>query len=63
MSDDGDNRARQRQDFDRDIDVIRSGAHLGWLKHLAFIYFAMYSDTDRNCRHAIVSRRGLAKNA
>jgi len=47
-SDDGKNRARQQQDFDRDIDVIRSGAHLGWLKHMAFIYFALYSDTDGN---------------
>jgi predicted NACHT family NTPase len=45
---DGDNRARQQQDFDRDIDQIRSGAHLGWLKHLAFLYFGLYSDTDKN---------------
>lgn len=41
-----DSRARQQQDFDRDIEQVRSGAHLGWLKHLAFIYFALYSDTD-----------------
>jgi hypothetical protein len=43
-----DSRAQQQQDFDRDIDQIRSGVHLGWLKHLAFIYYGIYSDTDRN---------------
>jgi predicted NACHT family NTPase len=41
-------RAKQQQDFDQDIDQIRSGAHLGWLRHLAFIYFGLCSDTDRN---------------
>lgn len=27
-------REQQRQDFDHDIEQIRSGAHVGWLKHL-----------------------------
>jgi hypothetical protein len=40
-------RERQRQDFDRDIEQIRSGAHMGWLKHLGMIYFAHYGDVDR----------------
>jgi predicted NACHT family NTPase len=47
-SEEEDNRAQQRRDFDQDIDQIRNGAHLGWLKHLAFIYYGIYSDTDRN---------------
>jgi predicted NACHT family NTPase len=42
-----DSRERQRQDFDRDIEQIRSGAHMGWLKHLGMIYFAHYGDVDR----------------
>jgi len=42
------NRGEQLQDFDRNIEQIRSGAHLSWLQHLAFIYFAIYSDTDRS---------------
>lgn len=40
-------RERQRQDFDRDIEQIRSGAHMGWLNHLGMIYFALYADVDR----------------
>jgi hypothetical protein len=40
-------REQQRQDFDRDIEQIRSGAHMGWLKHLGMIYFAHYGDVDR----------------
>ncbi len=43
-----DSRARQQQEFDQNIEQVRSGAHLGWLNHLAFIYFALYSDTDRS---------------
>ena len=43
-----DNRARQQQAFDQNIEQIRSGAHLGWLQHLALIYFAIYRDTDRS---------------
>jgi hypothetical protein len=38
---------RQRLDFDRDVPLIRSGQHVGWLKHLAFIYFALYDRVDR----------------
>jgi predicted NACHT family NTPase len=41
-------RDKQRQDFDRDAALIRSGAHAGWLAHLAKIYFALYADTERN---------------
>jgi predicted NACHT family NTPase len=41
-------RARQQRDFDADLEQIRSGAHLGWLQHLAMIYYGIYSDTDRN---------------
>lgn len=40
-------RARQRQEFDHSIEQIRSGGDLGWLQHLAFFYFGLYSDTDR----------------
>jgi predicted NACHT family NTPase len=40
-------RERQRQDFDRDLEQIRSGAHMGWLKHLGMIYFAHFADVDR----------------
>jgi predicted NACHT family NTPase len=43
-----DNRDRQRQEFDQNIQQIRAGAHLGWLTHLARIYFALFSDVDRN---------------
>ena len=39
-------REQQRQDFDRDLEQIRSGAHMGWLKHLGMIYFAHYADVD-----------------
>jgi len=42
------NRAQQLIEFDQNIEQIRSGTNLGWLKHLAFIYFALYSDTDRS---------------
>jgi predicted NACHT family NTPase len=45
---DGTARDRQHQEFDQDIEAIRSGRHLGWLAHLARIYFALYSDTERN---------------
>jgi hypothetical protein len=30
-----DNRQRQQQEFDQNNEQIRSGAHLGWLKHLS----------------------------
>jgi predicted NACHT family NTPase len=35
-----------RQNFERDAEQIRSGAHLGWLNHIANIYFAFFSDVD-----------------
>lgn len=41
-------RVRQRQEFDQDIDLILRGGHVGWLGHLARIYFALYSDSDRS---------------
>lgn len=42
-----DHRSKQQQDFDREVSRIRSGMHLGWLSHLARLYFALYSDVDR----------------
>lgn len=45
--DSAESRVRQQRDFDTDIEQIRGGTHLGWLKHLAFIYYGIYSDTDR----------------
>jgi predicted NACHT family NTPase len=47
-TDSANSRARQQRDFDADLEQIRSGAHLGWLRHLAMIYYGIYSDTDRN---------------
>lgn len=47
-STDESNFEQQRRDFERDADIIRSGAHLGWLRWLAMIYFARFSDVDRN---------------
>jgi len=41
-------RAKQLKDFVADAEAISSGAHLGWLVHLARIYFALYGDVDRN---------------
>ncbi|MGH9553287.1 MAG: NACHT domain-containing protein, partial [Terriglobales bacterium] len=38
--DEGAARDKQRQDFDQDGALIRSGAHVGWLTHLGMIYFA-----------------------
>jgi predicted NACHT family NTPase len=46
--DEGAARDKQRQDFDQDAALIKSGAHAGWLAHLGRIYFALYSGTDRN---------------
>src|SRR4051795_2785841 len=37
-----------RQNFARDAEQIRSGAHLGWLNHVANIYFAFFSDVDES---------------
>lgn len=33
-------------DFDRHREQIVSGVHKGWLKHIAYIYYALYSDVD-----------------
>ncbi len=41
-------RERQGAEFQRELDQICSGAHTGWLAHLARIYFAEYSDVDRS---------------
>lgn len=51
------NRERQQQDFDRDIEQIRSGDHVGWLRHLAMIYFGLYGDTDQS----LLPRRRIAQ--
>lgn len=40
------NREKQRQDFDRNLELIRSASHLGWVSYLSFIYFGFYSDID-----------------
>ncbi|KRP87636.1 hypothetical protein AOQ73_30765 [Bradyrhizobium pachyrhizi] len=40
-------REKQRQDFDRDIEQIRSGRHAGWLIHLMRFYFAFFDEADR----------------
>ncbi len=56
-------RARQQQDFDQDVDQIRRGAHLGWLKHLSFIYFALYSCQRRSFPHGIGLQHVWVKSA
>jgi predicted NACHT family NTPase len=55
-----DNHERQRQEFDQDIQQIRSGARLDWLTHLARIYFAIYTEVDRSLspRARIAARLG-----
>lgn len=45
--DDAAARDKQRQDFDQDAALIRSGAHVGWLTHLGMIYFGLFRDSDR----------------
>jgi predicted NACHT family NTPase len=40
-------REKQRQDFDRDSEQIRSGLHVGWLLHIMRFYFAEYDELDR----------------
>ena len=47
-STDESNLEQQRRDFERDAEVIRSGAHLGWLRWLAKVYFGRFSDVDRS---------------
>jgi predicted NACHT family NTPase len=46
--DNGTARDRQQQEFDQDVEGIRTGRHLGWLTHIARIYFGLYNDTDDN---------------
>ena len=41
-------REKQRQDFDRDLEQIRSARHAGWLLHIMRIYFAYFDDVDRS---------------
>jgi hypothetical protein len=55
-----DNREQQRQEFDRDVQQIRSGGRLAWLPHLARIYFAIYTDVDQSLspRARIAARLG-----
>jgi len=40
-------REKQRQDFDRDVEQIRSGLHAGWLLHIMRFYLAFYDEVDR----------------
>jgi predicted NACHT family NTPase len=37
-----------RQNFERDAEQIRTGAHIGWLHHIANIYFGFFNDVDQN---------------
>jgi predicted NACHT family NTPase len=53
---DTDAREKQRLQFDQEADLIRAGTHLGWISHLASIYFGLYSDADAT----ISSRERLA---
>jgi predicted NACHT family NTPase len=39
---------KQRLDFDRDQAHIRSAEYLGWIDHIAKIYFAVYAGVDRS---------------
>jgi len=41
------NREKEQQDFDRDVEQIRSGLHKGWLLHIMQFYFAFYDEVDR----------------
>ena len=36
-----------RQNFERDAEQIRTGAHIGWLHHIANIYFGFFRDVDQ----------------
>jgi hypothetical protein len=42
-----DSRARNRADFEKHAANIRNGAHLGWLGWIAQVYFAMFTDVNR----------------
>jgi predicted NACHT family NTPase len=39
---------QQRRDFDCDEAQIRIAGHLGWITHIAKIYFAEYAEVDRS---------------
>lgn len=39
-------RENQQLDFDRNRESIRNASHLGWVRHLSFIYFGFYSEID-----------------
>ena len=36
----------QRRNFEKDVDAIRSGSHLGWLSWAAQVYFSLFADVD-----------------
>jgi hypothetical protein len=38
---------KNRSDFEKQRDLIRTGQHLGWLAWLADVYFARFTDVDR----------------
>jgi len=37
-----------REDFERDIDLIRTGQRFNWLTYIANVYFARYSNVDKS---------------
>src|SRR5271166_2400350 len=41
-----DSREQQRSAFDADAPKILNGVHLGWMQHIARIYFAFYNDVN-----------------
>ena len=41
-----DSREQQRRAFDAEAPKILSGVHLGWMQHIARIYFAFYNDVN-----------------
>jgi len=42
-----DGRAKNRAEFEKHASNIRNGAHLGWLGWIAQVYFAMFTDVNR----------------
>lgn len=42
-----DGRARNRADFEKHASSIRTGTHFGWLGWIAQVYFAMFTDVNR----------------
>jgi len=59
--DEGDARERQRHEFAEQVDLIRAGKHLGWIEHLAKIYFGLYGDSDRTVTRTKGSQPGWAR--